>query len=178
MLKIDCAFDEMVLLEKLIPNPKNPNKHPENQIELLAKIIRTQGMRAPIVVSKRSGFVIKGHGRLAALQKLNELQAPVDYQDYENEAQEWGDMIADNRIAELSFRDNGMVKDVLNDLDALNFDLELTGYDLPTIETLMTNVPEPNLEDFMDADEVKSKFFTCPHCEKEFEEKQAMVRVE
>jgi hypothetical protein len=36
----------------------------------------------------------------------------------------------------------------------------------------------PQLEDFEGVDEVKSKFYTCPHCGKEFNEKAAMVRVE
>lgn len=60
----------MVDIEKLVGNPRNPNKHPQNQIELLAKIIKAQGWRNPTVVSKRSGFVVKGHGRLAAAQYL------------------------------------------------------------------------------------------------------------
>ena len=34
-------------------------EHPESQIIALAKIIRHQGWRNPIVVSKRSNFVIK-----------------------------------------------------------------------------------------------------------------------
>lgn len=60
----------MVDIEKLVGNPRNPNKHPQNQIELLAKIIKAQGWRNPIVVSRRSGFVVKGHGRLEAARLL------------------------------------------------------------------------------------------------------------
>ena len=60
----------MVDIEKLVGNPRNPNKHPRNQIELPDKIIKAQGWRNPIVVSKRSGFVVKGHGRLAATRLL------------------------------------------------------------------------------------------------------------
>jgi len=60
----------MVDIEKLVGNPSNPNKHPQKQIELPDKIIKAQGWRNPIVVSKRSGFVVKGHGRLAAARLL------------------------------------------------------------------------------------------------------------
>ena len=61
-----CAHDAIVPLKDLRPNPKNPNQHPPEQIKLLASIIRATGWRAPITVSKRSGLVTKGHGRLMA----------------------------------------------------------------------------------------------------------------
>ena len=63
-----CAHDAIVPLKDLRPNPKNPNQHPPEQIKLLASIIRATGWRAPITVSKRSGLVTKGHGRLMAAQ--------------------------------------------------------------------------------------------------------------
>lgn len=116
-MKIDCAHDEILDVQKLQPNPMNPNKHPKNQIEMLAKIIDYQGLRSPIVVSRRSGFIVKGHGRLEAVKKLGWTTVAVDFQDYENEAQEYADMIADNKIAELAETD----KEILNKL-ALTFD--------------------------------------------------------
>ena len=48
-----CAHDAIVAIEKLIPNPKNPNTHPDAQIQALGRIIRQTGWRAPITVSKR-----------------------------------------------------------------------------------------------------------------------------
>ncbi len=70
MPEVKCAHDEMVPLEEIIPNPRNPNQHPDQQIELLAKIIAAQGWRAPITVSTRSGFIVRGHGRFAAAKLL------------------------------------------------------------------------------------------------------------
>ena len=83
-----CAHDAIVPLKDLRPNPKNPNQHPPEQIKLLASIIRATGWRAPITVSKRSGLVTKGHGRLMAAQLDDLTDAPVDYQDYASEAEE------------------------------------------------------------------------------------------
>jgi hypothetical protein len=77
-IEVHCAYDELVSLEKLVPNPRNPNTHPENQIRLLAKIIEAQGWRAPITVSKRSGFIVRGHGRLEAARVLKCESAPVE----------------------------------------------------------------------------------------------------
>lgn len=100
-IPVYCAFDEIVDINKINPNPKNPNQHPEDQIELLAKIITVQGWRAPITVSTLSGLVVRGHGRLMAAQKAGCTHVPVDYQHYENEDAEIADLVADNRIARL-----------------------------------------------------------------------------
>ncbi len=106
---IHCAFDKLISVEELKPHPRNPNKHPKDQIKLLAHIMRAQGIRRPIVVSLRSGLITIGHGRLEAA-RLNGWKAyPVDFQEYESEAMEYADMVADNKIAELSEVDMAMV---------------------------------------------------------------------
>ena len=147
-LKFNCAHSELVDIHKLQENPKNPNKHPDRQIEMLAKIIDYQGQRAPVVVSKRSGYVVKGHGRLAALRSLGWTQAAVDYQDYENEAQEYADMIADNKIAELAQHDDSMMIDEIKLLGIEDF--ELLGLDDFSIEEkqLQNSSAELNLDEF------------------------------
>ena len=63
-----CAHDAIVPLKDLRPNPKNPNQHPPEQIKLLSSIIRATGWRGPITVSKRSGYIVKGHGRMMAAE--------------------------------------------------------------------------------------------------------------
>jgi DNA modification methylase len=132
-MEVKCAHDELVDIHKLVANPKNPNKHPKKQIDALAYIIKSQGQRAPIVVSTRSGFITKGHGRLEAIKQLGWTQCAVDYQDYESEAQEYADMIADNKIAELAEHDDAMMVVDLKNLPDL--DLKLLGmpdFSMPT----------------------------------------------
>lgn len=148
---IHCSFDEMVAIEKVIPNPKNPNKHPKKQIELLAKIIKSQGWRAPITVSKRSGFIVRGHGRLEAAQLLGMESVPVDWQDYESEAAEYADLIADNRLSELSEIDNDLMADLLREVD--DEFTELTGYTDEEIAVLLAESPDVIEEDDYDAAE-------------------------
>lgn len=65
-IPVFCSFDELVDTVKVIGNPKNPNNHGKDQVELLAKIIKATGWRNNITISRQSGFVVKGHGRLAA----------------------------------------------------------------------------------------------------------------
>ena len=137
-IPVYCRYDEAVDIEKVTGHPRNPNKHGDEQIALLAKIIKTSGWRNPVCVSNRSGFVIKGHGRLMAARVLGVTQVPVEYQDYATEAEEYQDMIADNRIAELAERDMGIIKDLLEELDTGANDMDLTGYVEAEIERLMT----------------------------------------
>lgn len=135
--EIKCAHVEVWPLEKLIEHPKNPNRHPKNQLQLLAKVIATTGWRAPIVVSRRSGFIIKGHGRFQAA-KLGGMQtAPVDLQDYASEAEEWQDMVADNRLAELAEIDEDALKGLLKELAETDADLEVAGFDEAALADLL-----------------------------------------
>jgi phage regulator Rha-like protein len=116
-MEIKCAYTELVDVSKLIPNPKNNNKHPIDQIKRLAKIIDFQGQRSPIVVSNRSGFIVKGHGRLEAIKLLGWEKCAVDYQDYDSEAQEYADMTADNEIAKWAEFQTDMFLEEIKGLD-------------------------------------------------------------
>ena len=127
-IPVFCAHDAIVPIEKVIPNPRNPNTHPAEQIKLLGRIIQAAGWRQPITVSNRSGFIVKGHGRLLAAKKAGLTEVPVDYQEYTNEAEEYADLIADNRLAELSEIDTELLADIFQDIDLSEIPAELTGY--------------------------------------------------
>ena len=156
MTDVYCAHSQMVEIEKVVPNPRNPNKHSEKQIALLSKIIAAQGWRAPITVSTRSGFIVRGHGRLLAARKLGLAEVPVDYQAYETEAAEWADLIADNRLSELSETDDLLLKDLLQELGTGELDLELTAYTADEIDQMLGSAKEVQEDDF-DADKALSE---------------------
>lgn len=139
---VHCSHDEMVAIDKMRPNPKNPNTHPEKQIQLLAKIIQWQGWRNPIVVSKRSGLMTKGHARLAAAIALKLTEVPVDFQDYADENQEIEDMVADNRIAELAEIDKTVTANLLSALKDAGRDLDMTGFGADAVAKMMESRQE------------------------------------
>lgn len=125
---IHCSYKKLVLLKDLIPHPKNTNKHPVKQIELLAKIIDFQGIRHPIIVSNFSGRIVAGHARLEAAKILGYDSFPVDYQDFENEVQEYAFLESDNRIAELAEWDREKFELNIDELKLdFDFDQELFG---------------------------------------------------
>lgn len=149
-IAVHCSHDALVDITEIVANPRNPNKHPDKQVALLAKIIRHQGWRAPVVVSKRSGFVVAGHGRLEAAKLLQVQTVPVNFQEFATEADEWAHVIADNRIAELAETDGAMLKDLLIELDSAtqDFDMDLSGFDAGELERVINSYhDEPLSED-------------------------------
>ena len=149
-----CAHDAIVDVAKLVPNPKNPNQHPDSQIQLLGRIIRQTGWRQPITVSKRSGFIVKGHGRLSAALLEGMKEAPVDYQNYTTEAEEYADLVADNRIAELAETDNQLLADIFAEIDTGEIPMELTGYTEDEVESLVTALSEALHNDLHEPDDI------------------------
>lgn len=123
---VHCKYDEYVPIKQLKSHPKNRNKHPLPQIERLAEILKYQGWRYPVKVSKRSGYVTSGHGRIEAA-KLNGWELiPVNYQDYESDEQEYADVTADNAIASWSELDLSAINVDLPELGP-DFDIDLLG---------------------------------------------------
>lgn len=138
--EIYCAHDKLVAIKDLKPHPKNPNKHPTGQVEVLAKLIERVGWRLPITVSNLSGYIIRGHGRLAAAERLKVKKVPVDYQDYKDREEELADLVADNTIPELSRLDDDLLSVIVKDLDSSDFDLDLLGISDKKLETLMSEM--------------------------------------
>jgi len=153
-MEVKCTFTEMVDIDLLVENPRNANRHPEQQIKLLAKIMKHQGWRRPIVVSRRSGFVISGHGRLMAAKLNGWTSAPVDRQDYATEADEYADLIADNKIAELAEHDDLAMVNSIKELEMQDFDFELLG--LKDLSFLTADIAE--LEEKPEPQESDKKF--------------------
>lgn len=114
--KVFCSFSKMVPIGDLKEHPKNANRHGREQVEILANTIKGTGWRTPIGVSNRSGYIIRGHGRFAAARALGLTHVPVDYQNYETEAQELADLLGDNKIADLSEIDYEGVSNILKHL--------------------------------------------------------------
>ena len=136
-IEVWCAYDKLVKVEELIPHPKNPNTHPQNQIKILAQNIRYHGWRHPIVVSKLSGYIVAGHGRLEAARELGVSIVPVEYQDFATEDNELAVLVGDNRLAELSSLDLNGLQDIIEGFKASDFDTILAGFEPTDLDALL-----------------------------------------
>lgn len=146
-MKIKCAYDRLINVADLKPHPKNRNRHPKAQLERLAAIMAYQGIRKPIRVSNLSGLMTAGHGTLEAA-KLNGWKAfPVNFQDYDDEAQEIADLNADNAIALWAEIDMSGVNADIGDLGP-DFNIDMLGIEGFTVDVAerddrQDDVPEP-----------------------------------
>ena len=164
-IKIHCKHSKLEDIANLVPHPHNPNKHPDKQIALLAKIIRHSGWRSPIVVSKRSGFIVSGHGRLEAAKLLNVQTVPIDEQAFKTEADEHAHLVADNRIAELAEMNDGRLTELLSVLSETDIDMDVTGYDHASLNALLTPLQDDPPDGFPEVDENIETTHTCPKCD-------------
>jgi DNA modification methylase len=139
----------MVEIGKLKPNPANPNQHPPKQVTILARMIEADGFRHPIVVSKRSGLIVSGHGRYLAAKALGMKKVPVDRQAFKSAEQEKAVLLSDNMIAELAEMDFDAAGEILKLLTDADYDMELTGIEEDEISRILDelNADEPRDDD-------------------------------
>jgi len=116
---------KIVDIDSLVLNPDNNNRHSIEQVELLAKGIKHNGFRVPIIVSNRSGFVISGHGRIDAAKLLEIKEIPAIFEDFKDEAEEYQFLTFDNEIARWAELDRHAVYTKLEALPEI--DIELLG---------------------------------------------------
>ena len=83
----------------LIPHPDNNNTHSEQQLEMAKAVLRANGWRNPVVISKKNDRIISGHLRVLAAIQMGMEKVPVDIQYFENRVEEVKHLTADNELA-------------------------------------------------------------------------------
>ena len=159
MAKIDkiqeVAVDELVLYER------NAKLHPESQIDLICRSIQEFGFLNPCLIDKGRN-VIAGHGRVEAAKRLDMKTVPCVYVEGLSEAQRRAYILADNRLTELGEWDMDLVMSELEELEEIDFDIELTGFDVDLHQDEGSAFRE---QDEIDLDEEpNSKECECPSC--------------
>lgn len=146
-IKIRCSFQRLVPIEQVkeMFNPNNPNKHSDEQLSFYRRIIRHQGIRRCVVISKQSNLITRGHGLALACELEGVTQIPCEWQDYDTPDDERADLLADNKLAQLGELDQDAVSRLLDEMGD-DFDLTLTGFDQTEIEKLLHTIGQPSLQ--------------------------------
>jgi len=137
-------------LTDLRPCPKNARRHSEKQIAILARAIKGFGFTTPVLVDCNLE-IIAGHGRLEAARSVGLEDIPTVLIEHLSPAQVRALRLADNRLAELSEWDDELLRVELTDLsileldDALEFDLDVIGFETPELDIILTD--QAGLED-------------------------------
>ncbi len=115
-------------IDKPTPYARNPRQAPEAAIAKVAASLQEFGFRQPIVVDEEH-VVIAGHTRLLAARQLGLEQVPVHVACGLTPQQVKAYRIADNRSAQETTWDFGLLPLELTELGDLDYDLGLTGFD-------------------------------------------------
>ncbi|MBF0602150.1 MAG: DNA modification methylase [Nitrospirae bacterium] len=125
-------------LDRLIPYAKNPRRNDE-VVDRMVGAIREFGFRIPIV-AKSDGLVVDGHLRLKAARRLNLETVPVVLADDLTEAQVNAFRLLANQSANWAEWDEELLKNLLGELRDLDFDMEMTGFDMEEIDRLLLDM--------------------------------------
>ncbi|WP_339048050.1 DNA modification methylase [Candidatus Mesenet endosymbiont of Phosphuga atrata] len=124
-------------VENLIEYERNPRKN-DVVVSKMCAAIAEFGFRIPIV-AKSDGMVIDGHLRLKAARKLGLETVPVVFADNLNDAQTKAFRLLANQSANWAKWDNDLLALEFKDLEELNFDLKLTGFELDKVQKFFTD---------------------------------------
>jgi ParB-like chromosome segregation protein Spo0J len=123
-----------VPIGSIVKNPRNPRRHPDEQIERLAASIKRFGQPRDVLVRKANHMIVAGHGvtdgcKLAGLGELNVVLWDVD--------QDTADafMLGDNRLGQLGEDDDGQIRALLREMGML--DPASIGFSAPEIDDLL-----------------------------------------
>ena len=123
----------------LQPHPQNARTHSKHQIRQIAESIRAFGFTNPVLVDARNQ-IIAGHGRVAAAKSLGVVEVPTIRLDQMTEEQIRAYVIADNKLAENAGWDKATLAielDYLLKLETLDFDVTITGFEVPEIDLIL-----------------------------------------
>jgi hypothetical protein len=160
-MNIRCLYDECLPISELKGkfHPRNRNTHPDEQIKRLAEILKYQGVRYPVKISKQSGAITSGHGRVLAAEVNGWNSFPVNYQDYDDEAQEYADVQADNAIASWAELDLSSIHMDLGEVGPFNIDmLGIKNFAFEPVETPELEIKEKELDENIETHQ------ECPSC--------------
>ena len=139
-------------IDRLVFYARNPRKN-EHAVPKMASLIKEFGFKVP-VVARSDGSVVDGHLRLMAARHLGMETVPVVLADEWTEAQVKAFRIAVNKSAELAEWDPALLALEIEDLKELDFDLELTGFELPELDEILSAGEQAGTEGQTDPDAV------------------------
>ena len=128
-------------LSELIPYARNARTHSDAQVNQVAASIREWGWTMPILV-REDGTLIAGHCRVMAAAKLGLQEGPVMVAKGWTETQCRAYVLADNQLSLAASWDPDLLSLELRELDELDFDLGLLGFEDGELAGLLDD-PEP-----------------------------------
>ena len=150
-LKIDLRR-----VESLVPYARNSRTHSDEQIAQIMASMVEFGFTNPVLADEHG--IVAGHGRVISASRIyasgGTIKLPsggelprgtvpvIDVSGW-SEAQRRAYIIADNKLAENAGWDMGLLKIEVGDLQGMDFDLTLLGFDEKVLAEMLVPDPEP-----------------------------------
>ena len=131
-------------VSKLKPSNYNPRTISEKDLKALVKNMNKYGTLEILVANQRTGNIISGHQRLKAAILLGMKKLPVIWIDVSKRDEKMINL-AMNKIS--GEWDAPMLKDILEEIDNGEGDMDMTGFDDVEIEMLMTESYQDEIEE-------------------------------
>lgn len=141
-------------LSELNPAPYNPRvdlQPGDPEYEQLKRSVLEFGLVETIIFNQRTGYVVGGHQRLKVLKELGYEELDVSVVDLSDE-QEKALNVALNKIS--GDWDVLKLKDLLDELEDVGFDVGLTGFEAGELEDMIDSLPQDTeVEDPVEEDD-------------------------
>ena len=129
---------EQVPIDQLRPDPANPRRISEEELDSLERSLRQFGFVQPVLAQREDRTVIGGHQRLVAARRLGLTTVPVTWLDLSVEQSRLLNL-ALNKIS--GSWDDALLARLLADLGATpDLDLTLSGFDEDEIKDLLRSL--------------------------------------
>ena len=132
---------EMLAVEALRPYANNARTHSKKQVNQIAKSLKRFGFCNPVLIDDQ-GQIIAGHGRVAAAKLLGIGVVPAVRLSHLTEPEKRAYILADNRLAEKAGWDREILAIELQALIDLDFEVELTGFEIAEIDFCLEEARE------------------------------------
>ena len=125
-------------INSLKPWANNARTHSKKQIRQIVQSIEEFGFTNPVLIDE-AGTILAGHGRVEAAKLLGQGEVPCLRLDYMSETQKRAYVLADNKLALNAGWDEDLLATELGVLMSsdLDFDIGITGFSIPEIDTLL-----------------------------------------
>ncbi len=126
-------------------NPRKALKPGDPAYDRLKKAVDTFGLVEPLIWNKRTGNLVGGHQRLSIIEARGDSTVEVSVVDLADREEKALNLALNKHSGEWDF---ATLADVLQELDAGDMDMDLTGFSASELERLMTwTAPNAGLTD-------------------------------
>jgi len=127
---------EYVPIDSVKPYPGNPRKHPKRQQKKIDQNLPAFGIVLPILIDP-DNTIVAGEAIHASAKRLEYTEIPVLRIEHLSAADVKALRIALNRLAELADWGEGKLAIEFQHLLELDYDIELTGFEMPEIDLVI-----------------------------------------